>query len=96
MALIIGSILLIKQRMNKPDQKSAYKDWLLLGLVLGTGGDRHGRSVDAPGRLGGAVLHHLFHPPDADLVHLRLPAVLEAGPPGLPHGGHDVCGVCRA
>jgi quinone-modifying oxidoreductase subunit QmoC len=36
-ALIIGSILLIKQRMNKPDQKSAYKDWLLLGLVLGLG-----------------------------------------------------------
>jgi len=36
-ALIIGSILLIKQRLNKPDQKSAYKDWLLLGLVLGLG-----------------------------------------------------------
>jgi quinone-modifying oxidoreductase subunit QmoC len=36
-ALIIGSILLIKTRMNKPDQKSAYKDWLLLGLVLGLG-----------------------------------------------------------
>jgi quinone-modifying oxidoreductase subunit QmoC len=36
-ALIIGSILLIKQRMGKPDQKSAYKDWLLLGLVLGLG-----------------------------------------------------------
>jgi quinone-modifying oxidoreductase subunit QmoC len=39
-ALIIGSILLIKQRMNKTEQKSAYKDWLLLGLVLvlGVGG----------------------------------------------------------
>jgi quinone-modifying oxidoreductase, subunit QmoC len=36
-ALIIGSFLLIKQRMNKPDQKSAYKDWLLLGLVFGLG-----------------------------------------------------------
>jgi quinone-modifying oxidoreductase subunit QmoC len=36
-ALIIGSILLIKARMNKPDQKSAYKDWLLLWLVLGLG-----------------------------------------------------------
>jgi quinone-modifying oxidoreductase subunit QmoC len=36
-ALIIGSILLIKQRMDKPDQKSAYKDWLLLCLVLGLG-----------------------------------------------------------
>jgi quinone-modifying oxidoreductase subunit QmoC len=36
-ALIIGSILLIKQRMDKPDQKSAYKDWLLLALVFGLG-----------------------------------------------------------
>jgi quinone-modifying oxidoreductase, subunit QmoC len=36
-ALIIGSILLIKTRLNKPDQQSAYKDWLLLGLVLGLG-----------------------------------------------------------
>ncbi len=36
-ALIIGSFLLIKARMNKPDQKSAYKDWLLLGLVFGLG-----------------------------------------------------------
>jgi quinone-modifying oxidoreductase subunit QmoC len=36
-ALIIGSILLIKTRLNKPDQKSAYKDWLLLCLVLGLG-----------------------------------------------------------
>lgn len=36
-ALIIGSILLIKQRMDKADQNSAYKDWLLLGLVCGLG-----------------------------------------------------------
>jgi quinone-modifying oxidoreductase subunit QmoC len=36
-ALIIGSFLLIKTRMNKLDQKSAYKDWLLLGLVFGLG-----------------------------------------------------------
>jgi quinone-modifying oxidoreductase subunit QmoC len=36
-ALIIGSILLIKQRIRKTDQKSAYKDWLLLWLVLGLG-----------------------------------------------------------
>jgi quinone-modifying oxidoreductase subunit QmoC len=36
-ALIIGSILLLKARLNKPDQKSAYKDWLLLALVLGLG-----------------------------------------------------------
>jgi quinone-modifying oxidoreductase subunit QmoC len=36
-ALIVGSALLIKARLNKPDQKSAYKDWLLLGLVFGLG-----------------------------------------------------------
>jgi quinone-modifying oxidoreductase subunit QmoC len=36
-ALIVGSILMIKTRMSKPDQVSAYKDWLLLGLVLGLG-----------------------------------------------------------
>jgi len=36
-ALIVGSILLIRQRLAKPDQKSVYKDWLLLGLVLGLG-----------------------------------------------------------
>jgi quinone-modifying oxidoreductase subunit QmoC len=36
-ALIIGSILLIKQRMSKTDQTSAFKDWLLLWLVFGLG-----------------------------------------------------------
>ena len=36
-ALIVGSILLIKTRMAKADQTSAYKDWLLLGLVFGLG-----------------------------------------------------------
>jgi quinone-modifying oxidoreductase subunit QmoC len=36
-ALIIGSILLIKNRLAKTDQTSVYKDWYLLGLVLGLG-----------------------------------------------------------
>ncbi|MEE8433078.1 MAG: quinone-interacting membrane-bound oxidoreductase complex subunit QmoC [Candidatus Desulfatibia sp.] len=36
-ALIIGSILMIKNRLSKTDQTSAYKDWYLLGLVLGLG-----------------------------------------------------------
>jgi len=35
--LVIGSIILIKGRMDKPDQISAYKDWTLLGLVLALG-----------------------------------------------------------
>lgn len=36
-ALIIGSALMIKDRLNKKDQVSRYKDWYLLGLVLGLG-----------------------------------------------------------
>ncbi len=36
-ALIIGSGLMIVNRMNKTDQVSSYKDWYLLGLVLGLG-----------------------------------------------------------
>ncbi len=36
-ALIIGAALLIRQRMNKPDEVSTYKDWYLLWLVLGLG-----------------------------------------------------------
>ncbi|MBL7181048.1 MAG: quinone-interacting membrane-bound oxidoreductase complex subunit QmoC [Pseudomonadota bacterium] len=36
-ALVIGSILLIKNRLAKTDQTSVYKDWYLLGLVLGLG-----------------------------------------------------------
>ena len=36
-ALIIGAALMIKNRMAKTDQTSTYKDWYLLGLVLGLG-----------------------------------------------------------
>ena len=36
-ALVIGSILMIKNRLSKTDQTSVYKDWYLLGLVLGLG-----------------------------------------------------------
>ena len=35
--LVIGSILLIRDRVNKPDQISAYKDWTLLWLALALG-----------------------------------------------------------
>ena len=37
LALVIGSILMIKNRLAKKDQVSTYKDWYLLGLVLGLG-----------------------------------------------------------
>ena len=36
-ALIIGSALMIKNRLAKTDQTTSYKDWYLLGLVLGLG-----------------------------------------------------------
>jgi quinone-modifying oxidoreductase subunit QmoC len=36
-ALIIGAALMIKNRLSKTDQTSNYKDWYLLGLVLGLG-----------------------------------------------------------
>jgi len=36
-ALIIGAILMIKDRLSKTDQASNYKDWYLIGLVLGLG-----------------------------------------------------------
>ena len=35
--LVVGSILLIKQRMDNQDQISSYKDWYLLGLALSLG-----------------------------------------------------------
>ena len=37
LALVVGSILLIKNRLVKTDQVSTYVDWYLLGLVLGLG-----------------------------------------------------------
>jgi quinone-modifying oxidoreductase, subunit QmoC len=36
-ALIIGAGLMIAMRMKKTDQVSSYKDWYLLGLVMGLG-----------------------------------------------------------
>ena len=35
--LVVGSILLIKKRLDSKDQLSNYKDWYLLGLALGLG-----------------------------------------------------------
>jgi len=36
-ALVAGGYLLMKSRMDKKDQTSSYKDWYLIGLVLGLG-----------------------------------------------------------
>jgi quinone-modifying oxidoreductase subunit QmoC len=36
-ALVVGSILMLKSRLNKSDQVSSYKDWYLIGLALALG-----------------------------------------------------------
>ncbi len=36
-ALVIGSGLMIKKRLDKPEQVSTYKDWFLIGLALALG-----------------------------------------------------------
>jgi quinone-modifying oxidoreductase subunit QmoC len=36
-ALIVGTAIMIKTRLNKPDQKSAYKDWFLVYLAFALG-----------------------------------------------------------
>ena len=35
--LVVGSILMLKNRLNKEDQTSVYKDWALIGLALALG-----------------------------------------------------------
>lgn len=36
-ALVVGSLLMIKSRLGKTDQLTTYKDWSLIGLALGLG-----------------------------------------------------------
>ena len=36
-SLVIGSLLMIKNRLSKKDEKSSYSDWYLLGLALSLG-----------------------------------------------------------
>ena len=36
-ALVIGSLLMIKNRLDKKDQNSTYKDWFLIGLAFAVG-----------------------------------------------------------
>jgi quinone-modifying oxidoreductase, subunit QmoC len=37
-ALILGAVLMIKNRLGKEDQVTSYKDWFLIGLMLALGG----------------------------------------------------------
>ncbi|MCB9480827.1 MAG: quinone-interacting membrane-bound oxidoreductase complex subunit QmoC [Desulfobacteraceae bacterium] len=59
-ALIIGGVLMVKQRLDKKeDQVSSYKDWYLLGLVLTIGGTG---MLTQMSRLGGsAFLCYTFY-----------------------------------
>lgn len=36
-ALVVGSLMMIKSRLDKKDQVSSYKDWIIIGLVLALG-----------------------------------------------------------
>jgi quinone-modifying oxidoreductase subunit QmoC len=36
-ALVIGSAMMIKSRLDKKDQSSTFKDWAIIGLVLALG-----------------------------------------------------------
>ena len=63
-ALILGSILLIKNRLSKTDQTSSYVDWYLLGLVLGLGltgmGTEITRFLGWAGISTGCILYTLY------------------------------------
>jgi quinone-modifying oxidoreductase subunit QmoC len=67
--LVIGSVLMIRNRLAKTDQVSAYKDWLLLGLVLGVG--LTGLLTEAIRLAGGAFFSYFFY-----FVHLTLVFIL--------------------
>lgn len=54
-ALVIGSGLMIAHRMNKKDQVNSYKDWYLLGLVVGLGLTGLGTELLRLGGLYGAM-----------------------------------------
>jgi quinone-modifying oxidoreductase subunit QmoC len=36
-ALVLGSAMMIKSRLDKKDQSSTFKDWAIIGLVLALG-----------------------------------------------------------
>ena len=57
--LIVGSLLLIKERMKKEDQVSAYKDWALLGLALALGVT--GMSTEITRLMGIGFLSYFFY-----------------------------------
>jgi quinone-modifying oxidoreductase subunit QmoC len=61
--LIVGSILLMRERMKKEDQVSAYKDWVLLGLAFALGVT--GMFTEITRLMGIAFLSYLFY-----FVHL--------------------------
>jgi quinone-modifying oxidoreductase subunit QmoC len=67
--LVIGAGLMIKNRLAKKDQVSTYKDWLLLGLVLGVG--LSGLLTETIRLAGGAYLTYFFY-----FVHLTLVFIL--------------------
>jgi len=63
--LVLGSILLIKKRLDSEDQVSSYKDWYLLGLAFGLG--LTGLGTEISRLLGWAFLSYAVY-----FIHLML------------------------
>jgi len=80
-ALVVGSLLLIKTRMSKKDQVSVYWDWYLVGLVLALGATGLLTEITRLGGLAGLsvfiyIIHLMFvwclfaYTPFSKLAHL--------------------------
>ena len=92
-ALVIGGILLLKNRLAKKDQPSSYWDWYLVGLVLALGLTGLLTEMLRLGGMYGLSAFCLLSAPDLHLEPVCLYAVLQAGPHRLPDGGHGLPGV---
>ena len=95
-SLVIGGLLLLKNRLAKKDQRSSYWDWYLVGLVLALGLTGMTTEMARLGGMYGPVGDHLFSAFDFYLELVCLYAFLQAGPHRLPYGGHGLPGVIAA
>lgn len=57
--LVLGGILMLKNRLTKKDQTNSYKDWYIIGLVLGLG--LTGMLTQMSRLAGSAFLSYLFY-----------------------------------
>jgi quinone-modifying oxidoreductase, subunit QmoC len=76
-------------------QQTSYKDWWLLGLVLGLGLTGMLAQMTRLGGLAAPSYFIYFPAPDVRMGAVCLHPLLQAGPLGLSHGGHGLSGVFR-